>query len=78
MKYGQSWPLWYLVQLTQNGSHFADNIFKSIFLNENVWIEIKISLKLVPEGSINNIPALVQIMAWHKPGDNLLYEPMIV
>ena len=47
-----------------NGRHFADNIFKCIFLNENISIAIKISLKFVPKGSINNIPALVQIMAW--------------
>ena len=46
----------------QNGHHFADNIFKCILLNENVWISIKISLKFVPKGLINNIPALVQIM----------------
>ena len=31
----------------QNGRHFADNIFKCIFLNENVWIAIDISLKFV-------------------------------
>ena len=43
----------------QNGRHFADNIFKCIFLNENVWIPIKISLIFVPKGPINNIPALV-------------------
>ena len=43
----------------QNGRHFADTIFKHIFLNENIWIPIKISLKFVPKGSINNIPALV-------------------
>ena len=30
-----------------------------IFLNENVWIQIKISLKFVPKGLINNILALV-------------------
>ena len=48
---------------SQNGRHFADGIFKRIFLNENVWISIKISLKFVPKGPINNIPALVQIMA---------------
>ena len=29
---------------------------------------MKISLKFVPEGPINNIPALVQIVAWHRPG----------
>ena len=38
---------------------FPDDIFKCIFLNENVLISIKISLKCVPNGQINNIPALV-------------------
>ena len=42
----------------QNGRYFADDIFKCIFLNENVWILIKIALKFVPKGSINNIAAL--------------------
>ena len=36
----------------QNGCYFADNIFKCIFFNENVWIPIKISLKFVPKGAI--------------------------
>ena len=45
----------------QNGCYFPDDIFKCIFLNENVWISIQISLKFVPEGPVNNIPALVQI-----------------
>ena len=62
----------------QNGRHFADDIFKCIFLNENVWIPIKISVKFVPKGQINNIPALVQIMAWRRPGDKPLSEPMMV
>ena len=61
----------------QNGRHFADDIFKRIFLNENVWIPIKISLKFVPKGPISNIPAMVQIMAWRRPGDKPLSEPMI-
>ena len=43
----------------RNGRHFADAIFKCIFLNENIWIPIKISLKFVPKGPIKNIPALV-------------------
>ena len=43
----------------QNGRHFADDIFKCIFLNENVWIPIEISLKFVPKGPVDNIPALV-------------------
>ena len=62
----------------QNGRHFAEDIFKCIFLNENVWISINISMKFVPKGPINNIPALVQIMAWRRPGDKPLSEPMMV
>ena len=62
----------------QNGRHFTDDIFKCIFLNENASIAIKISLKFVPKGPINNIPALVQIMAWRRPGDKPLSEPMMV
>ena len=62
----------------QNCHHFADDIFKCIFLNENVWISLKISLKFVPTVQINNIPALVLIMAWRRPGDKPLSEPMMV
>ena len=62
----------------QNGRHFPDDIFKCIFVNENVWISLKISLKFVPKVPINNIPALVLIMAWRRPGDKPLSEPMIV
>ena len=62
----------------QNGRYFADGIFKRIFVNENIWIPITISLKFVPKGSINNIPALVRIMAWRRPGDKPLSEPMVV
>ena len=61
-----------------NRRHFAEDIFKWIFLNENVWISVKISLKCVPKGPINKIPALVQIMAWRRPGDEQLSEPMMV
>ena len=61
----------------RNGRHYPDDIFKWIFLNENVWISIKISLKFVPKVSINNIPALVQIMAWRRSGDKPLSEPMM-
>ena len=56
----------------------ADDIFKCIFLNENVWILIKISLKFVPKGPIINIPALVQIMGWRRPGNKSLFEAMLV
>ena len=62
----------------QNGRHFPDDIFKWIFLNENVWISIKISSKFVPKDPINNIPALVEIMAWRRLGDKPLSEAMMV
>ena len=62
----------------QNGRHFPDDIFKCIFLNESIWNSIEISLKFVPKGPINNIPALVQIMAWRRPGDKPLSEPLLV
>ena len=62
----------------QNGRHFPDDIFICIFLNENAWILIKISLKFVPKGPVNKIPALVQIMAWCRSGDKPLSEPMMV
>ena len=61
----------------QNGRLFADDTFKCIFFNENVWILIKISLKFVPKGPINDIPALVQIMAWRRSGNKPLSEPML-
>ena len=53
-------------------------MFKCIFLNENVWFPIKISLKFVPKGLINNILTLVQIMAGRRPGGKPLSEPMMV
>ena len=62
----------------RNEQYFADDIFKPIFVNENVWISIKISLKFVPKGPINNIPALVPIMAWRRSGDKPLSEAMMV
>ena len=43
----------------QDGRHFPDDIFNCISLKEIVKISIKISLKFVPKGPINNIPALV-------------------
>ena len=62
----------------QNGRHFTDDVFKQIFLNEYIWISLKISLKFVLKFPINNIPALVQIMAWRWPGDKPLSELMMV
>ena len=55
----------------------GDDIFKWIFLNENGRIPIQISLKFVPRGSIDNKPALVQVMARHRTGDKQFPEPML-
>ena len=71
-------PTFNTLRPRQNGRHFADDSFKFIFLNENAWILIKISLKFVPNGPIDNNPALVQIIAWRRPGDKPLSEPMMV
>ena len=73
-----SWFNINILRPTQNMRHFADDIFKCIFLNENVQILIMISLNFIPKGQMNNIPALVQIMAWCQPGDKPLSEPLWV
>ena len=61
----------------QNGRHFAVDIFKFIFVNEICDILIQISLKYVPRGPVDNMPALVQMMAWHRTGDKSLSETMM-
>ena len=38
---------------------------------------IEISLKFVPMGVINNKWALVQVMAWRRPGDKPISKPML-
>ena len=65
------------LRLRQNGRHFPDDIFNCIFLNENVRISIQFSLKFVPKGSVDNKPALVQVMAWHRTSDKPLPRPMM-
>ena len=46
-------------------------------MNEKFRILIQISLKFVPKGPNDNMPALVQVMAWHQTGDKPLPEPML-
>ena len=62
----------------QNGRHFQDDIFKCIFSNEDVWISLKNSMKVLPKVRIYNVPALVQIMYCRRPGDKQLSETMMV
>ena len=74
----QCWLIVNTLRPRQNGRHFADDTFSRIFVNENVRISIEFSLKSVPKGPINNIPALVQIIAWRRPGDKPLSETVMV
>ena len=43
------------MKLRQNGSYFADSIFRSIFLYEDYCISIQISVKSDPKGSLKKI-----------------------
>ena len=74
-----NWCPWYVNSSPpgQNGRHFTDNVFGSIFMNEKFCILIKFSLKFAPKGPIDNNPALVQIMAWRRIGDKPLSEPIL-
>ena len=40
----------------QNSRHFADDIFSCTFVNKNFCILIKIPLKFVPKGPIDDNP----------------------
>ena len=51
---------------------FPAYIFKWIFLNENLWMLIKIPLKFVARSLIDNISALVQIL-YEQIGVRLLH-----
>ena len=75
--------LWVEAALIHWGWHklaaiFQTSFWKRIFINKNILILFKISMKFLPMGSINNIPALVQIMAWCRTGDKPLFEPMLM
>ena len=62
----------------QKGRHLQDDIFKYIFVNENIRILLKISLKFVPKVLISNIPALAQIMVLCQQGNKPLSETIVV
>ena len=53
---------------------FRRRRFQTHFLE---WISIKITLKFVPNGPIDEMTALLQIMAWHSIGDKPLSEPIM-
>ena len=54
MSFREKWRRFNTLRPRQNGHHFPNEIFKCIFLNENIWISIRISLKFVPWVPIDN------------------------
>ena len=62
----------------QNGRHLTDDIFRCIFVNEKFCVLVKISLKFVHKGPVDNHQALVKIMAWRRLGDKPLSELMLI
>ena len=65
-----------IYQLATMVTLLADDNFKCIFVNESDRIAIRISRKFVSRSPIDNKLALVQVMAWRRPGDKPLSEPM--
>ena len=56
----------------QNGRHFADDVFKYIFMNEKLYILFQIALKFILQGPIDNKWALVQVVAWRLFADTYM------
>ena len=67
------WLLVNTMRSRQNVRHLADDTFKRIFFDENVWSMNKISLKFVPKGSID----INSSLAWRRADDKPLSEPMV-
>ena len=69
------------VRFAYNGgdllTHWGQNKMAAIF-QTTFSKAINMSLEFVPRGPINNIPTLVQVMAWRRPGDKPLSEPVMV
>ena len=62
--------------LTHRGWAKMTTVSNAFPRRKTYQFRVKISLKFVLKGPINNIIALVQIMAWCWPGDKPLSEPM--
>ena len=69
----------HFVTILCNNLWCSDSFARDIVIMQWIIIyRIKISLKFVPKVAVNNIPALVQMLAWCYPGDKPLSEPMMV
>ena len=56
----------------QNDRRFPNYILKIIFLNIGHSILIQISMIFIPNGPINNKPALVLVMPFYRMGDKAI------
>ena len=65
-KWGQMNALWVVVYLSHWGRDNLTTISQTIFSNAFCWMIIQISLKFIPKGPIDNMPALIQILAWRR------------
>ena len=54
----------------------SQTTFSNAFSSINFFF-IRISLKFVPKDPIDNMPAFVDVMAWHRTGDKPLPEPVL-
>ena len=69
-----------MTALTHWGRDKMAAIFRTTFLNAFSWMKM-LKFRLRNHWNlflINNIPAMVQIMAWRPSGDKPLSEPMVV
>ena len=75
----QSWPDH--IEAETKKPPFSRRLFQLHFPEWKIYISVKISLKFVSKGSINNIPTLVQIMAYsicgHPTQYFISYETLI-
>ena len=69
--------------VTHWGQDKIATIFQTIFSNAFLWMKmnkygLRFHKRLFPMVQSTIFQALVQIVAWHLPGDKLLSEPMMV
>ena len=77
LQHGEFTPTLTQLSTDKMAAIMADDLSKYIFMNEKFCILIRISLKFVLKGPIDNKSVLVQVMAWRRIGDKPLSEPML-
>ena len=75
--FSYTYTIWHTSR-QQLGRHFAEDIIKCIFLNENMYILFDTAIAIWPQVPINNTPALDEIMTRHRTGDKPSTKPIMV